>query len=194
MDSVTGRGSHAAAEAGVDSNSQGTSVLASDEKIRSDRIDGSARASRSFGKECTVVIDVKDVKKIKASHIIRCVEELAGDIEDIAQIHSLVDDVTRVIQHDAADIQDDADDIQHDADDKKEIENAKQQDESGKCREENDRNNVELTNEEIKSEEEGNNNQAISCRSVTDSGDDRMVVEDFVKITKIRIVMKTAQI
>ncbi|KAL3864195.1 hypothetical protein ACJMK2_005901, partial [Sinanodonta woodiana] len=61
--------------------------------------------------------------------------------------------------------------------------NAKQQDESGKSREENDRSNVELTNEEIKSEEEGNNNQAISCRSVTDSGDDRMVVEDFVKIT-----------
>ncbi|KAL3876710.1 hypothetical protein ACJMK2_034512 [Sinanodonta woodiana] len=103
--------------------------------------------------------------------------------EDIAQIHSQVDDVTRVIQHDAEDIQDDVDDIQHNADDKKEIENAKQQDESGKSREENDRSNVELTNEEIESEEEGNNNQVISCRSVTDSGDDRMVVEDFVKIT-----------
>ncbi|KAL3888358.1 hypothetical protein ACJMK2_000728 [Sinanodonta woodiana] len=150
----------------------------------SDRIHGSARASRSFGKECTVVIDVKDVKKIKTSHIIRCVEELTGDMsvyavvpkganlyevtlpnkevaynilsgidignaqsctcysEDIAKIHSQVDDVTRVIQHDA-------EDIQHDADDKKEIENAKQQDESGKSSEENDRSNVELTNEEI---------------------------------------------
>ena len=42
MDSVTGRGSHAAAGAGVDSNSQGTNGLASDEKIMSDRIDGSA--------------------------------------------------------------------------------------------------------------------------------------------------------
>ncbi|KAL3876306.1 hypothetical protein ACJMK2_034169 [Sinanodonta woodiana] len=170
MDSVTGRGSHAAAGAGVDSNSQGTSVLASDEKIRSDRIDGSARASRSFRKECTVVIDVKDVKKIKASHIIRCVEELTGDMSVYAVVpkgaklyevtlpNKEVDDVTRVIQHDTEDIQDDAVDIQHDADDKKEIENAKQQDESGKSREENDRSNVELTNEEIESEEEGNNN------------------------------------
>ncbi|KAL3837288.1 hypothetical protein ACJMK2_022655, partial [Sinanodonta woodiana] len=80
MNSVTGRCSHAAAGAGVDSNSQGTSVLASDQKIMSDRIDGSARASRCFGKECTLVIDVKDVKKINASHCIRCVEELTGDM------------------------------------------------------------------------------------------------------------------
>ncbi|KAL3873299.1 hypothetical protein ACJMK2_036435 [Sinanodonta woodiana] len=86
MDSVTGRGSHAAAGAGVDSNSQGTSVLASDEKIRCDRIDGSTKASRSFGKECTVVIDVKDVKKIKASHIVRCVEELTGDMSVYAVV------------------------------------------------------------------------------------------------------------
>ncbi|KAL3870428.1 hypothetical protein ACJMK2_038496, partial [Sinanodonta woodiana] len=51
--------------------------------------------------------------------------------EDIAEIHSQVDDVTRGIQHDAEDILDDADDINDYTDDTKEIENAKQQDESG---------------------------------------------------------------
>ena len=85
MNSGTGHGSHAAA-GGVNSNSQGSSGMASDEDSMYSRINGSARASRSFGKECTVVIDVKDVKKIKASDIIRCVEELTGDMSVYAVV------------------------------------------------------------------------------------------------------------
>lgn len=84
MNSGPGRAARAAL--GADSNSNDTSGLVNIQQSLSSQRDRRAGTSRIFGKECTVIIDVKDVKKIKASSIIRSVEELTGDLSVYAVV------------------------------------------------------------------------------------------------------------
>ncbi|KAK3600389.1 hypothetical protein CHS0354_016005 [Potamilus streckersoni] len=69
----------------ADSYSNVTSEIVDHQHSVLNHIDRKA-ASRNFGKECTVVIDVNDVKKIKASEVIRSVEESTGDMSVYAVV------------------------------------------------------------------------------------------------------------